>query len=115
MRCSHGLPHGLSLVLKGVRAGCHRASSNDSEGNQNISTSIDMWSKPTAAYRSNTGSHKNRGAGCEVPLPFDMRFEVLLFNALEQAARACTRKTFVGRAPGSSGFQGAIGPCNRAR
>ena len=56
---------------------------HDSEGNQNISTSIDMWSKPTAAYRSNTGSHKNRGAGCEVPLPFDMRFEVLLFNALE--------------------------------
>ncbi len=80
MHCSHGLPHGLSLVRKGVRAGRHRASSNDSEGNQNISTSIDMWSKPTAAYRSNTGSHKNRGAGCEVPLPFDMRFEVLLFH-----------------------------------
>lgn len=115
MHCSHGLPHGLSLVLKGVRAGRHRALNNDSEGNQNISTNIDMWSKPTDAYRSNTGSHKNRGAGCEVPLPFDMRFEVLLFNALEQAARACTRKTLVGRAPGSSGFQGAIGSRNRAR
>ena len=84
-------------------------------GNQSISTSIDIWFEPIAVYRSNTGSHKNRGAGCEAPLPFDMRFEMLLFNALEQAARACTRKTFVGRAPGSSGFQGAIGPRNRTR